>query len=93
MEQSITVKTDELNLPLIEGLKKLFHAIDAKEVTISFSTPKKKAPSKKKYLYEETQEEARARIEAAINDTDPNNFISFTGEEFLAMSKALSTIK
>jgi len=87
MEQSLKIKTDDLNLPLIEGLKKHFHFINVKELTISFSTPKKK------YLRVETREEARTRIEEAINDTNPDNFIFFTGEEFEQMAKALSTIK
>jgi len=87
MEHSLRIKADELSLSLIEGLKKHFKAINAKEITISFSTPKKK------YLYQETQEEARARIEQSVKDMENGDFVFFTGEEFEQMSKALSTIK
>ena len=93
MEQSLRIKADELSLPLIEGLKKYFHAINAKEITISFSTPKSVSTQKKKYLYEETQEEANARIEKSLDNMDKESFISFTGEEFLQLSKALSNMK
>jgi hypothetical protein len=87
VEQSLRIKVEELNLPLIEGLKKHLKAINAKEITISFSAPKKK------YLYNETQEEAGARIKQSINDMDKGDFVFFTGEEFEQMSKALSAIK
>jgi len=86
MEHSIRLKTDELNPTLIEGLKKYFKAIKAKEVVINFSTPGKK------FLRNETQEEANARIEKTIADakTGKGKWISFSGEEFEELSKALS---
>lgn len=87
MEQSIRLKTDELKPSLIEGLKKYFLAINAKEITISFSTPKKDT------LRHETQEETNARIERAIKEVEIGNSISFTGEEFKQLSKALLRIR
>ena len=87
MEQSFRIKTDELKPSLIEGLKKYFQAINAKEITISFSTPKKKS------LREETQDEANARIEKSIKNMEKENYLSFTGEEFLQLSKVLSGIR
>lgn len=87
MEQSITIKTDELKPSLIEGLKKYFHAINAKEITISFTTPKKKI------LREETPDEMKERIEKAIKNMDKGNFVSFSGEEFKQLSKILSGIR
>ncbi len=87
MEQTLRIKTDDLNLSLIEDLKKRFNKINVKEFTISFSTPKKK------YLYLETQDEARTRIENEINDTDPDNFISYSGEEFEQLSNVLRTMR
>gem|GEM_PF-6753446 len=129
MEQSIKLKTDELNPTLVEGLKKYFKAIKAKEITISFSTPSKKflrhesqaeanariekiiakkyfkaikakeitisfsTPSKK-FLRHESQAEANARIEKIIADAESGKtkWVSFTGEEFEELSKALSKI-
>ncbi len=79
MEQSITIKTADLKPSLVEGLKKYFNAINAKEITISFSTPKKKS------LREETQDETNARIEISIKNMETEN-ISFTGEEFTQLS-------
>jgi hypothetical protein len=87
MEQSIKIKTNELKPSLIEGLKKYFNAINATEITISFSTPKKKA------LRDETQDETNARIEKAIKSMEKGNNISFTGEEFKQLSKVLSGIR
>lgn len=88
MEQSIKLKTDELNPTLVEGLKKYFKAIKAKEITISFSTPSKK------FLRHESQAEANARIEKIIADAESGKvkWVSFTGEEFEELSKALSKI-
>jgi len=87
MEQSIRIKTDELSPTLIEGLKKYFKAIRAKEITISFSAPKK-------FLRRETQAEANARIEKIIAEAESGKakWISFTGEEFEELAKALSKI-
>jgi hypothetical protein len=87
MEQSITIKTDELQPSLIEGLKKYFQAVNAKEITISFSTPKKKS------LREETQEEVNARIEKAIKNMDKGSHTSFTGDEFMQLSKVLTNVR
>ncbi len=86
MEQSIKIKTNELQPTLVEGLRKYFQAINAKEITISFSTPKKKS------LRDETPEEMKLRIEKAIKNIDKNN-VSFTGSEFIQLSKVLSGIK
>ncbi len=88
MEQSIKLKTDELNPTLIEGLKKYFKAIKTKEITISFSAPAKKI------LRKETQAETNARIEKIIADAENGKakWVSFTGEEFEELSKALSKI-
>jgi hypothetical protein len=87
MEQSITIRTDELQPSLVEGLKKYFHSINAKEITISFSTPKKKS------LREETSEEVKLRIGKSIKNMEKGNYVSFTGEEFRKLSKVLSSIK
>lgn len=87
MQQTLTIKTDDLKPSLIEGLKKYFDAVSAKEITISFSTPKKKS------LRHETQEEANTRIENAIKSMDAGNSISFSGDEFLQLTKVLSTLK
>jgi hypothetical protein len=87
MEQSLKVKTAKLTPELVEGLKKYFHAIKATEITISFSTPKRKSRRK------ETQEETNARIEQSVKDMENGDFISFTAEEFLQMSRVLKTIK
>jgi hypothetical protein len=87
MEQSITIKTDELQPSLIEGLKKYFMAVNAKEITISFSTPKKKS------LREESREDAKARIEKSIKSMEKGNSVAFTGEEFQQLSKLLSGIR
>lgn len=87
MEQSITIKTDELQPSLVEGLKKYFHSINAKEITISFSTPKKKS------LREETPDEVKTRIERSIKNMDKGNYVSFTGDEFKQLSRVLSAIK
>ncbi len=86
MEHSIRLKTEELNSILIEGLNKYFKAIKTKEVVLSFSSPGKK------YLRDETQEETNRRIEAAIADAESGKakWVSFSGEEFEALSKALS---
>lgn len=85
MEHSIRFKTEELNATLIDGLKKYFKATKTKEVVINFSTPGKK------FLRKETQEETNARIEKAISDaeTGKGKWISFSGEEFEELSKAL----
>ena len=87
MEQSIRIKTNELQPSLIEGLKKYFQAINAKEITISFSTPGKRS------LRDETPDEVRARIEKSIHDMDKGSYVSFTGEEFSQLSKVLSGIR
>jgi hypothetical protein len=87
MEQSITIKTDQLQPSLVEGLKKYFQSINAKEITISFSTPKKKI------LREETPDEVKARIERSIKNMDKGSFVSFTGDEFKQLSRVLSAIK
>lgn len=86
MEHSIRLKTEELNPALIEGLKKYFKAIKAREFVINFSTPGKKL------LRHETQEETNTRIEKAIADanTGKGEWISFSGEEFEQLSNALS---
>ena len=41
MEQSFTIKIEELKPALVEGMKKYFSAVNAKEITISFDIPKK----------------------------------------------------
>ncbi len=87
MEQSITIKTDELQPSLITGLKKYFQALNAKEITISFSTPKRKS------LREETKDEVKERIERSIKNMEKGNFVSFTGEEFQQLSKVLSAVR
>ncbi|MCD6010573.1 MAG: hypothetical protein K0Q79_435 [Flavipsychrobacter sp.] len=87
MEQSIKIRTDELKPSLVEGLKKYFQSINAKEITISFSTPKKKS------LREETPEEVKMKIEKSIKSMEKGNFVSFTGEEFQQLSKVLTAIK
>ena len=87
MEQSIKIKTEELKPSLIAGLKKYFQAVNAKEITISFSTPKKKS------LRDETPEEVKARVEKSIKNMEKGNLVSFTGEEFLQLSKVLSDIR
>ena len=87
MEQSFSIKIDDLQPSLIEGLKKYFKAIDAKEITISYSSPKKKN------LRDETNLEAKNRIEKAINNIEKGNNISFTGEEFIQLSKVLTSIR
>jgi hypothetical protein len=86
MEHSIRLKTEELNSTLIDGLKKYFKVTNTKEVVINFSTPGKK------FLRHETQKETNARIEKAITDgkTGKSKWISFSGEEFEELSKALS---
>jgi hypothetical protein len=87
MEQSIKIKTDELKPSLIEGLRKYFQAVNAKEITISYSTPKKKS------LREETPDEVKARIENAIKNMDQGNYIAFSADEFSQLSKVLLRIK
>lgn len=87
MEQSFTIKTEELKPSLIEGMKKYFSAVNAKEITISFDTPKKTS------LRSETQEEANLRIENSIKNLESGNTIAFTGDEFIQMAKLLSNIK
>ena len=82
MEQSIKIKTDDLQPSLVEGLRKY-----AREITISFSTPKKKV------LRVETSEEVRARIEKSIKNMEKGDFVSFTGEEFNQLSQVLSGIR
>ncbi len=85
MEHSIRFKTEELNATLIDGLKKYFKATKTKEVIINFSTPGKK------YLRHETQAETNARIEKAAENvkSGKGKWVSFTGEEFEELSKAL----
>ncbi len=85
MEHSIRLKTEELNATLIDGLKKYFKAMKTKEVVINFSTPGKK------FLRNETQEETNARIEKVIADSEngKGELVSFSGEEFTELSKAL----
>jgi hypothetical protein len=87
MEQSIKIKTDDLKPSLLEGLRKYFLAIDATEITISFSTPKKKS------LRIENADQARVRLEKAIANVEEGNVVSFTGDEFLQLSKLMSSIK
>ena len=87
MAQSIKIKTAELQPSLIEGLKKYFMSINAKEITISFITPKKKV------LREETQDEVKERIEKSIKNMEKGNHVSFTGEEFTQLTKVLSAIR
>ena len=84
MEQSIKIKINELQPSLVEGLRKYFQAINAKEITISFSTPKKKS------LREETPTEVKERLEKSIKNMEKGNHISFTGEEFMQLSKILA---
>jgi hypothetical protein len=87
MEQSIKIKTDDLKPSLLEGLRKYFLAIDATEITISFSTPKKKS------LRIETADQVRERVEKAVKNVEDGNVVSFTGDEFLQLSKLMSSIK
>ncbi len=87
MEQSFTIKTDELEPSLVAGMKKYLFAVNAKEITISFDTPKKTS------LRYETQEEANLRIENSIENLESGKTIAFTGDEFIQMAKLLSKIK
>ena len=87
MQHSITLKTNEINPSLFEGLKKYFLVIDAKEITINFTAPPKKK------LREETNDDVKTRIENAVKNMDDGKNISFTGEEFIQLSKLLTTIK
>ena len=87
MQHSITLKTNEFNPSLFEGLKKYLLAINAKEITINFSAPPQKS------LREETNNDVKTRIENAVKNMESGNHISFTGEEFLQLSKLLTTIK
>ncbi len=86
MEQSIKIKTNELQPSLVDGLRKYFQAINAKEITISFSTPKKRS------LREESPEEMKSRIEKAIKNMEKDN-IAFSGAEFTQLTKVLAGIK
>jgi hypothetical protein len=87
MEKSIQLKTNQLTVHLVEGLKKYFESVKTEEVTISFSVPDKT------YLRKETQEETNSRIEKAIENIGKGNSVSFSEEEFLALSTAITSIK
>ena len=89
MEESITLKVDELNPALIEGLKKYLKALDSKEIIIRFSVPPKKQ------LRKESQQETNARILKAIKEVEEETakMIEFTGEEFEQLSFALSKVR
>ena len=89
MEKSITIKPNELNINLIEALKKLFTTMNASEVTISF-----KAPDTASQLRNETSEETLLRIDTAIKHFEEGNKgIAFSIEEFNELSFALQKMK
>lgn len=62
-------------------------AIDATGITISFSTPKKKS------LRIETADQVRERVEKAVKNVEDGNVVSFNSDEFLQLSKLMSSIK
>ena len=87
MEKTIQLKTNQLTIPLIEGLRKYFDSVHAEDVVISFSIPNKT------YLRKETQEDTNQRIENAVKNMGNENFVSFSEDEFNALSNALLKIK
>lgn len=86
MEHVIQIKPEDFTGALAESLRKLFAARRATSVTISYSVPDRAS------LYEESQDETNRRIEEAAKATE-EHFISFSGEEFSALAKALSDSK
>ena len=87
MEKTIQLKTNQLTIPLIEGLRKYFDSVHAEDVVISFSIPNKT------YLRKETQEDTNQRIENAVKNMGNESFVSFSEDEFNALSNALLKIK
>jgi len=83
METVFRLKATELNLDFLNAIKSLFKKEEEIEVLISsklgFSV-----------LKTETQVECNARIEKAFNNLKrKRNIVSFTGEEFNALTQKL----
>jgi hypothetical protein len=83
MEHTIQIKPEDFTASLVESLRKLFAMRHATAVTISYSVPDKTS------LRDETQDEANRRIEAAALATD-ESAVTFSGDEFVALARALS---
>ncbi len=84
MDALIEVSSAEFNEDLFKRVKSLLKNIGKGEITIKVNN------TSSSILRQETQEQARERIENAINDKDAGNFISYTAEEFLKFSKDLA---
>ena len=84
MDALIEVSSAEFNEDLFKRVKSLLKNIGKGEITIKVNN----SPSG--ILRHETQEQTRERIENAISETEPRNFISYTAEEFIKFSKELA---
>ncbi|OFX37977.1 MAG: hypothetical protein COZ21_01155 [Bacteroidetes bacterium CG_4_10_14_3_um_filter_31_20] len=83
METVLRLKTSDLNLDFLKAVKSLFKKDEEIEMQIS-------SKSGFSVLKAETQEECNSRIEKSFNNIKKNrNTVSFTGEEFMALTQKL----
>ena len=89
MEKSITLKPADLNINLLEGLRKFLEAEKASEITITFKTP-----NETPRLRVETQAETNQRIDDGIRYFEEGNEgIIFSFDEFNELTNALINMK
>ena len=83
METTFRLKTTDLNLDFLNAIKSLFKKEENIEVQIS-------SKSVFSVLKAEIQEECNSRIEKSFNNVKKKrNVVTFTGEEFEALTKKL----
>lgn len=84
METVIKIRPSELNANLIAVLKKLYGKNDDVEITISVTSR-----GDSLVLREESEADYFKRLKQSVEDVEKGNVVSFTGEEFEALSKKL----